>query len=169
MADTYTFTARNANDPEKVVTFTLYGDQLRVNFTGLVEKIGKISQADEKSKEAGRQIASEVQPAAMKMAQQVSGPLHVGDVKAELDGDDFTLSAWQRLGGLRLAPLWVNIGNVDNVDAAEAFVAELNNRKEIAEHPSRFFGPLDFWAGWAGLLLGIAILFRWPDLRNGNG
>lgn len=89
MTDTYTFTARNANEPEKVVTFTLYGDNLRVNFTGLVEKIGKVSQADEKPKEAGRQIAAEAQPAAMKIAQQVSGLLHVGDVNAELDGEDF--------------------------------------------------------------------------------
>jgi len=169
VTDTYTFTARNTNDPEKVVTFTLYGDHLRVNFTGLVEKIGKISQSDEKPKEVGRQIASEAQPAAMKMAQQISGSLHIGDVNAELDGDDFKLNAWQRLGGLRLAPVWVNVEHVDNIDAAKAFVAELKNRKDAAEHPGRFFGPLDFWAGWAGLLLGIAILFRWPDLTDGNG
>lgn len=167
MKDTYTFTARNAENPEKVVTFTLYGNHLRVNFTGLVEKTGKVIQSDEKPKEAGRQIAAEAQPAALKMAQKVSGPIHINDLRVKLDGDKFKLRAWQRLGGLRLIPLWVNIEHVDNIDAAKAFVGELRNRKEAAQHPGRFFGPLDFWAGWAGLLLGIAVLFRWPDLKSG--
>ena len=165
--DTYTFTARNSENPEKVVTFTLYGDHLRVNFTGLVEKTGKIFQSEEKPKEAGRQIASEAQPAALKVAQNISGPIHINDIRVNLVGDKFKLRAWQRLAGLRLIPLWVNIEHVDNIDAAQAFVGELRNRKEAAQHPGRFFGPLDFWAGWAGLLLGIAVLFRWPDLKSG--
>jgi hypothetical protein len=169
VTETYTFTARDAQVPEKVVTFTLYGDHLRVNFTGLVEKIGKISQSDEKPKEAGRQIATEAQPATLKLAQQISGPVHIGDVHAELDGEDFKLHAWQRLAGLKLAPLWVNVEHVDNIDAAKAFISELEDRKDEAEHPGRFFGPLDFWAGWAGLLIGIAVLFRWPELKNGTG
>lgn len=92
MKDTYTFTARNAENPEKVVTFTLYGDHLQVNFTGLMEKTGKVFQSDEKPKEAGRQIAAEAQPAALKMAQKVSGPIHINDLSVNLDGDEFKLA-----------------------------------------------------------------------------
>jgi hypothetical protein len=170
MADTYTYTARNADNPDKVVTFTLYGNYLRVNLTGVLEKIGKISASDEKTEQVKEQLKADVQPTAMKVVENISGPFHVSDVTSNLviSDDDVSLKvgAWQRVGGLRLAPLWINVGWVDNPEAAEAFVSELEARKAAAEHPGKFFGPLDYWAGWAIVGFLVSVLFRWPRRKS---
>ena len=55
------------------------------------------------------------------------------------------------------------MGQVDNEEAAEAFVDELEQRKEETKsNASRFFGPLDYWIGWAGMLLLIGLFIRRP-------
>lgn len=163
MAETYTYTARNAYDPEKVVTFTLYDGHLRVNLTGLLEDLGKITSADDKADEAKHQLQTQAKPTTLKVIEKLSGPIHVRDAYASLDEDEhLRLFAWKRVGGLRLAPLVVNAGKVDNPEAAEAFVEELEERSTFTEPIGRFFGPLDYWIGWIGMLLGIFVLFRWP-------
>ncbi len=56
----------------------------------------------------------------------------------------------------------INAGKVDNPEAAEAFVEELEHRSETTEPVSRFVGPLDYWLGWIGVIAGIFLLIRWP-------
>lgn len=163
--ETYTYTARNANDPSKVVTFTLYNNHMRVNLTGVMEQAGKVVGAEEKPAEAGHQLSNQAKPAAMKMLEGVSGPVHVSDVNAHLDDDQLRVMLWQRVAGLRLAPIQFNMGEVDNADAAEAFVDELNQRREDSPHAGKFFGPLDYWIVWAGLMVLVGFLFRWPRQR----
>ena len=58
------------------------------------------------------------------------------------------------------------MGQIDNVDAAKAFEEELIRRKESASHIGKFFGPLDYWIGWAGLVLLVGVLIRWPGKRD---
>jgi hypothetical protein len=166
---TYTYTARNANDPAKVITFTLYDDHLRVNLTGVIEQAERVAEAEEKPSEIGRQLSTQAKPTIMKLAENVSGPTHVGDVNADLSNENLQMTFWQRVGGLRLAPVVFRMGQVDNVDAAEAFVEKLEDRKEASSPAGKFFGPLDYWAGWAGLVMLIGILFRWPRKRSNNG
>lgn len=166
MTETYTYTARNADDPDRMVTFTLANGHVHLNLSGVMEQVSKISAADEKGAEAREQLQKQMQPAAMKVAETLSGPIEVGDVEAHLDGERLKLWAWQRVGGLRLAPMAVKIGRVDNVEAAEAFVEELDERKTSAAHAGKFFGPLDYWLGWAALLVAVIALLRWPGRRN---
>jgi hypothetical protein len=163
---TYTYTARNIQDPSKVVTFTLFNEHMRVNLTGLLDQAREISGAEEKPDEIKRQVSSQAKPAAMKLVENVSGPVHVNDVHLNLQGDRLNVTLWQRLAGLRLAPVQFNMGQVDNVDSAQAFKKELNQRKGSASHGGKFFGPLDYWLGWAGLFLLIGILIRWPGKRE---
>jgi hypothetical protein len=73
---------------------------------------------------------------------------------------------WQRLGGLRLAPIMFNMGKIDNEAAAEAFVKELEKRKAEEEHAGKFFGPLDYWFGWLGIVFLIGFLIRWPQRKK---
>ena len=43
---TYTYTARNINNPDDVVTFTLDNEHMRVNLTGVLEKAGALVGAE---------------------------------------------------------------------------------------------------------------------------
>ena len=160
---TYTYTARNANDPNKVVTFTLLDGHMRVNLTGLLDQANTVVSSEEKSGELKRQVSLQAKPALLKLKEGISGPIHVNDVNARMEDDQLQVTLWQRMGGLRLAPVQFDMGHIDNEEAAEAFVDEVEHRKEETESdPSRFFGPLDYWLGWAGLLLLIGLFIRRP-------
>jgi hypothetical protein len=163
---TYTYTARSVNRPDNVVTFTLDDGHMRVNLTGLLEQASLVTQAEEKSTQLKQQVTTQAKPAALKLAEQISGPVHVSDVQASLDDEHLKVSFWQRLAGLRLAPINLNMGRIDNRKAAEAFVKELKERQTEEAHTGKFFGPLDYWLGWIALGLVIAFLIRWPGRKN---
>jgi len=161
--NTYTYTARNINNPDKVVTFTLYDGHMRVNLTGLLDQANTVASSEEKSGELKNQVSLQAKPALLKLKEGVSGPIHVSDIKAKMEDDKLQVTLWQRMGGLRLAPVQFDMGRVDNEEAAEAFLDELEQRKDTTESDARrFFGPLDYWIGWAGLLLLIGIFIRRP-------
>lgn len=163
MANTYTYTARSARDPERVLTFTLYKNSLSVNLTGVLESLEQVATAERRGDEAKKQLKSQFKPTTLKVVENLSGPVHLGDVNVELDAtNQFALKSWKRVGGLRLAPINISIGPVDNPEAAEAFIAEFEQRRAASSHPSKFFGPLDYWFGWIGLVLLAVILIRWP-------
>lgn len=160
---TYTYTARNINDPDKVVTFTLLDGHMQVNLMGLFEQAQTVATAEEKAGELKKQVSLQAKPALLKLKEGISGPIHVSDVNAKMDEDRLQVTLWQRMGGLRLAPVQFNMGRVDNEEAAEAFVEELEHRQEETESDTRkFMGPLDYWLGWAGLLLLVGWLIRRP-------
>ena len=160
---TYTYTARNINDPDKVVTFTLLDGHMRVNLTGLLDQANTVASSEEKSGELKRQVSLHAKPALLKLKEGISGPIHINDVNAKLEDEQLQVTLWQRMGGLRLAPVQVDMGQVDNEEAAEAFVDELEQRKEETKsNASNFFGPLDYWLGWAGLMLLIGLFIRRP-------
>ena len=165
MVDTYTYTARHEQDPEKVITFTMKGEYLEINITGMLENIGKVLAEEESKRALKEQISVQAKPTALKVMEELSGPIHVSDVKGDMigkEGDRLKLKVWKRVGGLRAAPIHLSFGRVDNPDAARAFVAELEDRREAADHLGRFFGPLDYWLGWLGLAVALVLLWRWP-------
>lgn len=160
--DTYTFTARDGQNPNKAITLTLSDEHAHVNLTGVLDSVGGIAGADDRRAEMGAQVAAQAAPAVMKLAESISGPVPLFDLHADLQDDAFQVTAWQRAAGLRLAPMKVNISHVDNPEAAEAFIQELEQRKAAAHNPGFFSGPLDYWLGWAALAVGIGALIVWP-------
>jgi hypothetical protein len=163
MVDTYTFTARNADNPDEVVTLTIRDDFLYVSMTGFLEQVNKVKQSEEKGEEIFRQIRTQAKPIMLKLVESLSGPVHVSDTNATLLGERLVLSVWKRVARFRLLPVVVIINRVDNPEASEAFVAELNERKRVAGHIGKFFGPLDYWFGWIGVILLLLLLVRWPQ------
>jgi hypothetical protein len=166
---TYTYTARNADDPDKVVTFTLDEERLRVNLTDLVDETPSVITSESKPKELMHLIKSKVKPVSMKFKERVFGPVHISDVDAKLKEDKFLVRMWPRLAGLRLAPVKIDMGQVDNEDAAEAFVGELEQRKETGPAAKKFVGPLDYWFGWAGLMLLTGLFIRMYRQKAAGG
>jgi len=157
---TYTYTARNVDNPDKVVTFTLDDERMRVNLTDLLDQAETVSSSESKPKQLIHQIKSKAKPVFLKVREKISGPVHISDVNAMLKDDKFLVRIWPRVAGLRLAPVGINLGQVDNGDAAEAFVNELKTRKETEPAVKRFVGPLDYWIGWAGLMLLVGLFIR---------
>jgi hypothetical protein len=162
---TYTYTARNADQPSEVVTFTLYNNHLKVNLTGLLDQAGIVVEAEEKPTEIKNQVSTQLKPVAMKLAENLSGPVHIRDVDARLDDEELRVILWQRAAGLRLAPILFNMERIDNVEAAEAFIDEVDQRKIDTSTTGRLWGPLDYWVGWAGLLVAAGLVLRWLRRR----
>jgi hypothetical protein len=161
--NTYTYTARNAEDSDKVLTFTLQGEYLKINLTGLADNVGQMLEERDDPEAARDQLSAQVKPTTLKMLEAISGPLHVTDVQGKLagpNGESLQITAWKRVGGLRAAPIVLNMGRVDNPQAAEAFLAELQNRKDKTSRISKFFGPLDYWLGWVGLVVLVLFFIR---------
>ena len=107
---TYTYTARSVNNPDNVVTFTLDGEHMRVNLTGVLEKAGALFGAEEKKSEIGYQLSKQTKPIVTKVMENFSGPVHISDVQADFNGERLRLTFWQRTAGLRLAPVIFNMG-----------------------------------------------------------
>ena len=166
MQDTYTYTARSADDPDRVVTFTLANGHMMLNLTGVEDRLSDLATAEEKAATVREQMKKQAAPSVMKGLEQLSGPVHVRDVAADLDDEKLTVRAWQRAGGLRLAPMVIGIDHVDNVEAAEAFVQELDSRQDSIPSAGKFTGPLDYWFGWAALVLALVVLLRWPAKKG---
>jgi len=165
-AETYTYTARSARNPNQVATLTLIDHKLRIDIPEVLDTIGEVATADEKLAEAGEQLKSQMQPAVMKAVEAMTGPIELGDASAQLRGQSLIVTAWKRLGGLRLARMNLRVSDVDNPDAAEAFVDEFEQRQATADDRRKFAGPLDYWWGWMGLMLGLVVLLKWPRLRR---
>ena len=162
MKETCTYTARSVEDPDQVVTFTLTDGHMTLNLTGLVEQLTDVATADEKAGAAKEGLGKQVGPATMKGIESISGPVHVQDVSAQMKDGRLTVTTWQRAAGLRLVPIAIKMGRVDNEEGAAAFIDELDERQAEAEHAGKFYGPLDYWFGWVALFMVLAILLRWP-------
>lgn len=169
MTETYTYTARHALDPEKVITFTLQGEYLQINLTGVLESIGDILGEESRKEALKSQVKKQVRPSMLKIMEGVSGPIHVSDVKGNISGesaDELNITVWKRVGGLRAAPIRLSFGKVDNPQAAQAFIQQLNERRDKAEHIGNFFGPLDYWLGWFVMVFAVIILWKWPRRKK---
>lgn len=162
MTNTYTYTARSTDDPQRVITFTLREEYLEINLTGMLDSIEEVVSGEEKGDTIKAQVKTQAKPAALKVMEAFSGPIHISDVTGEVEGEKLKLRVWKRMGGLRAAPVLLDFASVDNPEAAKAFIAELNERKRRVEHLGRFFGPLDYWFGWIALAVVLLVLWKWP-------
>lgn len=155
---TFTYTARSAVHPERVITFTLHDHSLSLDLGAPLEQIERAIQAQE-GEEGQDEESRWLRPIALSMLQRGASPFALDDVEAEVDGGGLSVTAWIRAGGLRLAPLIMTWNQVDNPAGAEAFVRELDRRKQKAPEQSSLGGPFDYWFSWLlGGLIGIVFL-----------
>lgn len=172
MATTYTYTARSADDPSHMATFTLYQERMTIDVGGAFEQIERTIQARAQSAKSqngsdanGKASSSPlvvppwVKPAAIRLAQQGAKPFSITDVVVVAsDGGTLNVRTWVRVGGLRLAPLNFHWNEVDNPDAALAFATELARRQKAVIQPGPFTGLLDYWVTWIVAVLGVSIV-----------
>ncbi len=162
MPFTYTYTARNKDKSERVITFTIFENYLRVNLTGLVDQFSEFLEEKDRQDAIKDFISTQSGSAIYKVLERLSGPVHVNDVKTNLDDGHLKITFWKRIAGLRFAPITLVMGKVDNPQAAAQFVDTLMDRQDQAEKPGFFSGPLDYWVSWIGLLIGLIVLIKWP-------
>lgn len=166
MPFTYTYTARNKDNPNRVMTFTIYEDRLRVNLTGLVDQVSEVIEDDDQKAAVKKILTNQSGTTIYKAIERITGPVHINDVTPDLKGAQFTLTFWRRLAGLRFAPFVLIMGEVDNPEAATQFIDTLKERQALTETPSVFSGPLDYWATWIAMLIGIIVLVKWPRKKK---
>jgi hypothetical protein len=165
--DTYTYTARSAINPSKVVTFTLHDHRMSVEPGAPLEHLERALGTEEGQTEAEQKAGIQpwVKPVAVSVMGRAARPFNVADVDVNAQDNRLQVTSWVRTTGLRLAPVVFRMEQVDNPEAAHAFANEVEERKASAAHPGRFRGPLDYWAGW--LLVGLVTsVLLWIGLRR---
>jgi hypothetical protein len=177
MENTYTYVARNADDPAQVVTFTLYDHSLSVGPGAPLEHVERAVQSAtaeteaEAADEEGREfpVRPWLKPTAISLLERGTHPFDVTDVDASVQDDWLHVRAWFRSGGLRLLPITLVRGRVDNPDASRAFVEELERRKASTASLSKLLGVLDYWATWllAGFLM-VVLMQTWRRRKGGT-
>jgi hypothetical protein len=166
MSFTYTYTARSTEDSSKAVTFTIIDDKLKIDLTGLYDQVSEMSKEEERKDVLKDILSTQSKFVILKTMEKLSEPVHLTDIKPSYDDEDFTLTFWKRVGGLRLAPIVILMGEVDNPEAAQAFIATLEERKSQIGKPGIFSGPLYYWFTWAALAISALILIRWPHKKE---
>ncbi len=167
MEDTYTFTARNAEDTDQVVTLTLHDHRMSVDLGAPIENIETAVESDTDGKEGMALRQPWAKPVAAAVIERGLRPFNVSDVDADVEDERFMVMAWIRTGGLRLAPIRFRMRRVDNPEATHAFVEELEQRKASAPRPSRVPKWLDYWASWL-LIASLVIMLPLVWLRRGD-
>ena len=158
MENTYTYTARSADRPERMLTFTLYDHSLSVGVGGPMAQIGRALPYEQGGpgmppKGNWEQWLPWLKSMAASMIQRRSRPFSVVDVDALTQDGDLRVTVWVRALGLRLGGIRLLVRNVDNPEATRGFIKELNARKASAVPSGRFPGLLDYWLSW--LLAGV--------------
>jgi hypothetical protein len=155
--NTFTFTARSQENPDKLAMFTLRNGDVSVQLgDAMVEQIEDAFDAMHDDVE--NKFKAWLKPVATGSLQQVMKPFPLRDFSAELSGDTLQTTAWVRVGGLRLAPVIMKWEQVDNPNGAEAFVEEVQERKAAQESGSSLTKPLDYWMTWGLVVMAMVIV-----------
>lgn len=154
--DTFTYTARSSDNPEKVATFTLHNGSVSLELgNALVEQVEQAFDAMLEGESKSNKFRAWMRPAATGSAQGMIKPVPINDFDAHAEDDSLQATAWVRAGGLRLAPVTLNWQHVDNPSGARAFAEEVKQRREAEEQSGRLPGIFDYWITW----LVTAVLF----------
>ena len=179
MAKTYTYTARSAENPDRVVTFTLRDKRMSVGVGAPLEQVEHVIGLARGEEEVPEEVTEDellegeevvvspgekpklwLRPMAVSLIERGTRPLHVDDVVTDLEDDRLHVHAWIRTGGLRLVPFTLIDGPVDNPVAAQDFVEEVHERRTaVGFRPWALF---DYWATWlAGGIGALVMLQQW--------
>ena len=158
---TLTFTARSQANPEKIATFTLQDEHVKVELgKALMEQVDYL--IDTFQSEESLTIANVLEPAATGAMRHLLQPIPLADFDASLTGNTFQLLAWLRAGGLRVIPIMETWEAVDNPAGAAAFVDELKERRMVSAKQRKLPALFDYWVSW--LVFGgvsVAMPFLW--------
>jgi len=166
MSFTYTYTARSTEDTDKAVTLTIIDDKLQIDLTGLYDMVTDIGNEEDRVELLNEAMSTQSKAVIMKVMEKLSEPVHLKDITVSYEDDDFCLTFWKRVAGLRLAPIAISMGEVDNPEAAEAFIATVDEQQALLDKPGMFSGPLDYWFTWGLMVIGALILIRWPKKKK---
>ena len=151
--NTLTFTARGIQDPDKMATFTLQNGSVSVQLGNtLLKEMVNVSETYQAEEDVN--MADLTKATAVGAAQKMLRTLPLQDFDANIDGNTLHTTAWIRKGGLRAAPVSMTWQEVDNPDAARAFVQEVEDRKEQLPKVQALPSILDYWVSW--LVLGVS-------------
>jgi hypothetical protein len=160
MQNTYTYTARSVEDPDHIVTFTLHNGHMTVSVAAPLEQVEQLFarlKKAEPQEDVGAETPSPwLKPLAISLIERGTGSFNIEDVRGWIEDDVLVVKAWVRVGGLRGTPITLFDERVDNLDAAEAFVWELDSRKEESDEHVL---PFDYWLTWLGLAAGLFFFF----------
>jgi hypothetical protein len=168
--NTFTYTARSADNPDKMAMFTLHNGSVSIQLgNALLEQVEEAYESFRVGDD--RTLSTWIKPLATGSLQQLLEPIPLKDFDAELKDDTLQTTAWLRAGGLRLAPVMMNWKQVDNPAGAEAFMEALDARKQETSAKRRLPNPFDYWAGWvvAGIVSLVLPLVMWRLLKDRMG
>jgi hypothetical protein len=161
MENTYTYTARSAENPEEIVTFTLHDHHMSVGLGVPLEQVERVlAETETEEGEEAPHPHIWLKPVAVSLLERGTGPFRLADVSATADDGWLRVSAWYRAGGLALAPLTLVNGPVDNPQGAQAFVDEVDRRKEEIVGPLGSLNVLDYWFTWIAAGVALFALFQ---------
>jgi hypothetical protein len=166
--NTFTYTARSAQNPEKMAMFTLHNGSVSVQLGNvLMEQVEEAYESFQEEGEDEKRLTAWIKPFATGSLQRFLKPIPLEDFDADVKNDALQATAWIRAGGLRLAPVMMTWEDVDNPEGADAFVSELQERKESHAVADRNWlpDPFDYWASWIMMGL-IAIVLPIVLLRQ---
>jgi hypothetical protein len=157
-----------------MVTFTLHGNQLSVSAGAPValieqaldtvspdEEVEQPEEVAEAAVEAAQEPAQPtprlwLKPLAISLAERGLGSFPLRDIDVSFEEDSLQVRGWPRIGGLRLVPINIMRGQVDNRDAAMAFRDEVAERKESLRSGANL---LDYWGTWLAAGAALATAF----------
>ncbi|MFW6135288.1 MAG: hypothetical protein ACOC7N_00530 [Chloroflexota bacterium] len=182
---TYTYTARSAENPERVVTFTLRDRRMSVGVGAPLEQIERAIPIGREEEEEPEERAEEraepevelepeqaeaprlwLRPLAVSLVERTTRPVHVDDVAATVADDWLRVRAWVRAGGLRLLPVTLIDGRVDNAVAAQDFVREVEERRTVGGF--NLFSLFDYWATWVAAAVAALVILDRSRRRAGQ-
>lgn len=169
--NTFTYTARSGADPNKMAMFTLHNGSVSVELGNVIME--QVGEAYDTFRDEGSDmdLLTWIKPASTGTLQKLIKPIPLADFDAEINGDALQATAWIRAGGLRLVPVMMTWQEVDNPAGAQAFVTELQNRKETIQDDRTRPAALDYWASWfvIGLMsIALPIIFirQWQKRKT---
>jgi len=157
MPFTYTYTARSVKDINKAIILTISEDKLMIDLAGLFDKVSELSSGGDRGEIIKDVLSSQSETVLLKVMEKLSEPVHLKDVSVDFEDEDLNIIFWKRLGGLRLAPIVISMGEVDNPEATLAFIETVRSRQATLEKPGMFQGPLDYWATWGLMAIGTLV------------
>lgn len=161
--DTYTYTARDVDEPDRTLTFTLEDERLSVDLGPPAEQLESLIEPATQDQQGGQEgddaKKARLRELALTLLQRRLGPFRTSDVAAAVQDDRLTVRAWYRARGLALAPMTLIDGRIDNPGAAQAFTKELAKRKEASARPS-VVKVFDYWLTWVLAAAAFVLLFR---------
>lgn len=168
MASTYTYIARSTDDPRRAAIFTLHGNRVSIEPV-TAPSYYQVGEGDMRRRGRLRNVRRMMpwmMPAGVYAAERVlHKDFRVSDVMARASGDGLSVWAWVRPGGLRLAPVMMRWRHVDNPDAAQAFVQEVDRRRRQLGARRGLPGPFDYWGSWLAGGLAAVSTAAWMVVR----